>query len=742
MIDNAAEIDLRPSGHTLMAVSTPPPSISKPDPLFPPISKPDPLFPLFTYVDCWTSSTYDPNDPNTFVEITAQLNPPCTAEEVEWVLFWTGGEPHPTDRRKRLVPKDIAARTTVIATAGTSSFSVDVVVAKIDWIKVSDQNVPTLTRTNPPDANDLYIPEADPFGWGYVHLWFSYSPSDAGMYIVGKVEGDVAIPDGGVVGDYAQPIPIWLIPTGGNRTYTIKVGVDRDGSLDLGEGDCGELDTTVHVVKVDLDLDSNNDGSIDSVDDPIEDDPNLPGKLIHYGVGGQGVTAELCVEGAPSDTGRWMLSWSPSDDLYVKASPNSHGELIDPNHWADPNDWYPMSQMPSSVYVVAASPTVPAGNTRLSLKVLPEPGSAPFEDHVRATAFIILLKSVSYFGDGQQELKKTGTGSYKFSVDGFSSDGDTVITNPVWLDNNGNGDASDTGDVSDPVCFLRGSTIQLTAVLMLGPDLPTPVVATVRTTSGGDVLKEWPVVLEGAQVEITEPNFSTIPDAYLTDEIGGTQDWELQLAGDEYARFGENKYEVYTIYAAPDPNAGSVTANRVDWAVGDGGTAFTTEAVADLIWVNLAGDPPYDPCHPGHPTVAIGWELMDANSTVYGWCNQQADLMVRAMNIVGISASLELVYASTNAGAGNCLHPEQRPGSQYLILDFEPTGPDHNWNAFEGCCVTAGSYYAVWPSYKADNDYDMLLTLPGRQYWVETNDKDPGDPECLIISVLEEVPKP
>ena len=78
------------------------------------------------------------------------------------------------------------------------------------------------------------------------------------------------------------------------------------------------------------------------------------------------------------------------------------------------------------------------------------------------------------------------------------------------------------------------------------------------------------------------------------------------------------------------------------------------------------------------------------------------------------------VMSRRNAGAGNCLDYENRSpacpvhGSEKLLLDFYGGGTFDNMNQFEGCCETAGSYYAVWPKEKETNDYTMLQALGSR----------------------------
>lgn len=120
--------------------------------------------------------------------------------------------------------------------------------------------------------------------------------------------------------------------------------------------------------------------------------------------------------------------------------------------------------------------------------------------------------------------------------------------------------------------------------------------------------------------------------------------------------------------------------------------------------------------------------------------------MELALQLLGVSASTALVRASSNAGAGNCLDLEQKTEGgikKWLMLDFD-TGSGYAWNAFEGCCVAAGSFYAVWPKHKASDDYDMLKNkLTCEQYWVKTYyDIPPGSSGWHVEHVYEKQPKP
>jgi hypothetical protein len=170
------------------------------------------------------------------------------------------------------------------------------------------------------------------------------------------------------------------------------------------------------------------------------------------------------------------------------------------------------------------------------------------------------------------------------------------------------------------------------------------------------------------------------------------------------------------------------TLKRVDYVCTEAEGAGSPEAVADALHDALVAKDNFDVSGQ-----TAGWALLDGGT---GDCDNQALCMVLCVRMVGAGpASLEHVRASSDYGAGNCLDQEDRAGPphQWLFLDFDP-GPGYNWNAWEGCCLTAGHYYAITPDRKKADDYQMLLALPGQQYWVETQDDiRPGDPACVIL---------
>ena len=219
-------------------------------------------------------------------------------------------------------------------------------------------------------------------------------------------------------------------------------------------------------------------------------------------------------------------------------------------------------------------------------------------------------------------------------------------------------------------------------------------------------------------------------------------DWKISLdGGNSYSLMASTDHILFQTWSTPTGTTN--TAKRVDWSTWKADLAISDSAAANGIHNGLGNvDPPYEPGE--KPTLGNSWTLLDGGT--YGECDEQAGLMEDCVEMLGISASTADVRASSNSGAGNCLDQESKIEEsikKWLILDFN-TGAGYNWNAFEGCCVTTGSYYAIWPKCKATDDYDMLKNkLATQQYWVKTyNDIQPGQSGWNVETVYDEEPKP
>ncbi len=195
-------------------------------------------------------------------------------------------------------------------------------------------------------------------------------------------------------------------------------------------------------------------------------------------------------------------------------------------------------------------------------------------------------------------------------------------------------------------------------------------------------------------------------------------------------------HKIYVTYGTPFGSV--VTEHRVEWVTEKAQTLAGREACADKLYQEVSSNTTFN----GSGTTE-GWPLLGGGS---GDCDNLAQLLCYTVEMLGVdNAFVKLVRASSNAGAGNCLDLETRNvngETQYLVLDFDP-GPGYSWNAYEGCCNTVNSYYAmgVSPLLKRSDDYQILKGLSCQQYWVTTN-VPPGNPTWTVISVHEEVLKP
>ena len=177
------------------------------------------------------------------------------------------------------------------------------------------------------------------------------------------------------------------------------------------------------------------------------------------------------------------------------------------------------------------------------------------------------------------------------------------------------------------------------------------------------------------------------------------------------------------------------TLKRMHWAVTYANNSTTQEQAPDGIWNQLGDNAP--PFEPGEKPLEQNatWKLLDGN--VSGECDEQALLMVRAMRILGIPAELQLIRASTEGPVTDLESKEINGRIAWLVMDFD-MGPGYNWNAFEGCCVTAGKWYAVWPKAKANSAFEMYQLLDFQQYYIYTvRDRPPTMPGWIFDGVAE-----
>ncbi len=215
--------------------------------------------------------------------------------------------------------------------------------------------------------------------------------------------------------------------------------------------------------------------------------------------------------------------------------------------------------------------------------------------------------------------------------------------------------------------------------------------------------------------------------------------WECKVPSgtNDWYPISQTTHKVYITYGTPLPGGQETTEKRIDAVCGWGGGRSGEYSVTLGIHPNMGG-----------ACGANGSDDWDLMWTATGDCDDSARFMRRCVNMVGIPDGIvQLVRATTDAGAGNCLDLEWQDTGLirwWLILDFD-TGSGYDWNAWEGCLEVAGAYWAVCPRLIATDDYDMLKNkLPCQQYWVETeNNQEPGEgDEWYVIDQWGPIPIP
>ena len=205
----------------------------------------------------------------------------------------------------------------------------------------------------------------------------------------------------------------------------------------------------------------------------------------------------------------------------------------------------------------------------------------------------VLLTSVAWSGDGQVQMRKHGADSWQ--NDAYTDAGDRLIPSgpdaPVWLDANQDGDAADTGDVSEPVAFVRNAQPTLRAVFVAPDATSLPVVVRATSTDAGATL-----VFTGAgDLAVTATldlvSTSTVGSAVQNRDVALR--WEVSVdGGATYQDVGTTTHHLFVLYAQPlDANnhaigdaANSPTAVRIQYAAALAAGQATIMNIAQKKW--------------------------------------------------------------------------------------------------------------------------------------------------------------
>ena len=285
---------------------------------------------------------------------------------------------------------------------------------------------------------------------------------------------------------------------------------------------------------------------------------------------------------------------------------------------------------------------------------------------------------------------------------------------------------------NEPACYTRGGDVTIKAKFEADKALSSSVDVLVDADNGqGDPIRygeistswqNWP------SASSTIDSSDSLVNQVKRYDGNFNMNWRFKVQKEgcswvdmKNSTTSHTLYQVFDLPQCPDKD---FTKSHIDFSCLNADGADSEVAVADAIHEAIGNpvDPPHEPNDLPHTTEAeTGWELIDSPNTYHGECDEQAMLMRDIVNLLGLEAEVKLVRASTDAGAGNCLHIETMTlngKEHWLIMDFPLPEREHFWNLFEACCVTANFYYAVWPKLKGTDDYDILQQLGCQQYWV------------------------
>ena len=305
---------------------------------------------------------------------------------------------------------------------------------------------------------------------------------------------------------------------------------------------------------------------------------------------------------------------------------------------------------------------------------------------------------------------------------------------------------------NEPACYTRGGDVTIKAEFEADKSLSSSIAVLVDADNGqGDPIRfgeistswqNWP----SASTTINSTDSLVNQVKRYDGNFNLNWRYKVQKEGCSWVDMNNptTSHTFYQVFAAPQGSPEEFTKSHIKFSCLEADGADSEVAVADAIYDAIGNpvDPPHEPGElPPSREEASGWALLDSPDTTYGECDGQAMLMRDIVNLLGLEAELQYVKASTNSGAGNCLDYENRTvghENEVLIFDFPRPNGERNWNAFEACCETADSYYAIWPKFKGTDDYDILLQLGqqigAQQYWVFI-DENPitGRPRASVI---------
>jgi len=336
------------------------------------------------------------------------------------------------------------------------------------------------------------------------------------------------------------------------------------------------------------------------------------------------------------------------------------------------------------------------------------------------------------------------------SVD-FTSDHDLLLHNDAnWSDTGTDYNEPEwkvSPSTNDPITHTMNTSLTVNVTVKVSPsglsfdligDSPNNYVdftKTGNTSTGAD--QTIPITANAA-----------LP--YYIDTLEKSIDWTIKLVDPspdiEESVGSSGPHKIYLTYGTPDTTSASankLTDMRIIWSCDAANGAFTRKGIADSIYTVLSSsDPPLEPgeslADPNQTTYE--WKLLYEdpnnvyNSPYYGECDEQAELMRKALDLLGVTGSdWKNILASDD---NDPLPPPDfkwvDEKKYFLKFDFDQDGKfDNNYEA----CVkvptndeqTTFHWYAVYPPLDAPTACDI---------WRKVGPDGPNPPNAYQVWVF------
>jgi len=318
------------------------------------------------------------------------------------------------------------------------------------------------------------------------------------------------------------------------------------------------------------------------------------------------------------------------------------------------------------------------------------------------------LQSIAWGGAGQAQMKKQGADTWE--NDRYTDRGDRAIpvglSNAVWLDVNGDGDAKDAGEVLEPVAFVRNSQPTLRATLATDSTKTVYVRAT-STDNGSPLVFTGSTLASGGMAAVDLTTTQNVGASVLSRDL--TLRWEVSGDGVIWEQIATSDNHLFVLYEQSiNTVRNSPTAKRVEYAteLANGRSTIMTisQAIANDTMSRFS--------------FFNEWYWEDAWNNMYddADCDTNSHLLSNALSLLGIESEVRYVYARTgNSWQGLWSYTPRAVSLGYVepfFLWFKA------FNYFEGTCyvndgTTARYYMGGFHGLYRNTAYDVLMYVSG-----------------------------